>query len=118
VKEILIDGAITNKGNFLMSFALLTQAINEKKQVYANYAGYPRQFCPHVLGYTNDELRVLGYQFGGSSSKGSVYGEWKCFTVSNLSSLAVHKGQWHTDPSYSHSRSQQCITSVTARISF
>jgi hypothetical protein len=101
-----------------MSSALLSQAIKEKKQVYANYEGYPRQFCPHVLGYKNNELRVLGYQFGGTSSKGSVGGEWKCFIVSNLSSLALHKGQWHTDPSHSHSRSQHCIDTVTARVSF
>jgi hypothetical protein len=101
-----------------MSSALLSQAISDKKQVFANYEGYPRQFCPHILGYKNGELRVLGYQFGGTSSKGSVNGEWKCFVVSNLSSLALHKGQWYTDTSHGHSRSQQCIDTVTAQVSF
>jgi len=101
-----------------MSSVLLTQAINEKKQVFANYEGYSRQFCPHVLGFKNNELRVLVYQFGGSSSKGYVSGEWKCFVVANLPSFALHKGPWHTDPTHGHSRSQTCIDTVTASVLF
>ena len=100
-----------------MSLALLSQAIKDKKQVFANYEGYSRQFCPHVLGYKNNELRVLGYQFAGTSSHGSVTGQWKCFVVANLSSIALHKGPWLTDPSHSHSRSQQCIDNVTTQVS-
>jgi hypothetical protein len=38
-----------------MSSALLSQAISDKKQVFANYEGYPRQFCPRILGYKNGE---------------------------------------------------------------
>ena len=100
-----------------MSSAILHQAIREKKQVIASYDGYRREFCPHILGYKDNELRVLAYQFGGASSKGHVHGEWKCFVVANLSKITLREGKWHTDPSHSHSRPQQCIETVTAQVS-
>ena len=99
-----------------MSSSLLHQAIREKKQVLATYDGHAREFCPHVLGYKNNELRVLGYQFGGTSSKGAVRGEWKCFIVANLSSCYLRDGQWHTDPAHVYSRSQHCIDKITTQV--
>jgi hypothetical protein len=101
-----------------MSSALLHHAIREKKQVVGTYDGHSRQFCPHVLGYKDGELRVLVYQFGGTSSTGPVRGEWKCFLVSKLSSLFLRDGQWHTDASHRLLGSQQCIDTVTVQVSY
>ena len=100
---------------FSMS-GLLLQAIKGKKQVLATYDNHEREFCPHVLGYKDNELRVLVYQFAGTSSKGPVRGEWKCFVVANLSRAMLRDGPWHTDPVHRSSRSQQCIDTVTAQV--
>ena len=96
---------------------LLSTAIREKKPVTATYEGHYREFCPHVLGYKNGELRVFVYQFGGSSSEGPVSGEWKCFIVANLAGSTIANGPWRTDPIHRHSRSQQCIENVTVQVS-
>lgn len=95
-----------------MSSALLATAIREKKQVLASYEGYPREFCPHALGYKDNEERVLVYQFGGSSSNGPVRGQWKCFVVSKLFNMSLRNGTWHTDPG-GHSRRQTCMDTMT-----
>jgi hypothetical protein len=99
-----------------MIHSILSQAIQDKRPVSATYDGYLREFCPHVLGYKYGVLRVLGYQFGGDSSNGSVKGEWKCFLVSQLHSLAFITGDWCTDLASSHSLSQRCIDNVIAQV--
>jgi hypothetical protein len=96
-----------------MSSALLHQAIRERKQVTARYGGQPREFCPHALGYKDNEERVLVYQFGGSSSTGSLP-QWKCFIVSRLTAVSLRDGPWHTDP-HGHSQTQTCMDTVTVR---
>ena len=40
------------------------------RQRSAIYDGLPRLLCPHVLGRKSGRLRVLFYQFGGSSNSG------------------------------------------------
>jgi len=99
-----------------MYASMLAQAIREKKQVTANYDGHRREFCPHLLGYRDGVLHMLGYQFAGTSSQGPVTGEWKCFVVSNLSGVVVRTGPWQTDPTNRHSRSQQCIDNVIVTV--
>ncbi len=99
-----------------MSSALLHQAIKDKKQVVADYDGFPRQFCPHVLGYKQKELRVLGYQFGGVSSEGAVRGKWQCFIVSKLSNCYLRDGQWHPDPTQDPARPQDCIDTIMTQV--
>ena len=114
----LNDNSSLPKWSGYMSIALLRQAIKEKKQVTASYHGYPREFCPHILGLKNDEYRVLGYQFGGSSSQGPASGSWKCFIVSHLLLVTLREGPWHTEPSHFRERSQACIDTITAQVPF
>ena len=98
--------------------SLLAQAIREKKRVIATYDTHHREFCPHVLGFKGSELRVFVYQCAGMSNKGTVFGEWKCFVVSNLSNVSITSGIWRTDIGHSHSRSQSCIDTVTVQVPF
>lgn len=97
---------------------LLTQAIREKRRVLATYDGHRREFCPHVLGYKDGVEVVLAYQFGGSSSKGPVAGEWKCFTVSNLKGIAITSGDWRIDSGNSLPRLQSCIHRAIEQVRF
>src|SRR5688572_1936616 len=83
---------------------VLKEAVARKLQVTAVYDGYAREFCPHGIGWkrarnsNTDEHNVFAYQFAGGTSKGPVSagGEWKCFRVDGLSSVATRAGKWHT----------------------
>jgi hypothetical protein len=76
---------------------LLYQAIGEKKQVIADYDGYHREMCPHVLGWKNGVRHVFSYQFAGGSSQGlPPEGQWKCMDVDGLSNVSLREGPWHT----------------------
>ncbi len=91
-----------------MSAAVLKDAIRNKLQVTAHYQGHPREFCPHAIGWKGDSYHVIGYQFGGSSSKGlPPGGEWRCFVVAGLSNVTAKAGAWHTGTS--HTRPMTCI---------
>lgn len=96
---------------------LLSQAVREKRRVFATYEGHPREFCPHALGYKDGIERVWAYQFGGSSRKGPVEGEWKCFIVANLLGIALTNGDWRTDPGDSPSCEQYCLDSFIVTVS-
>lgn len=95
---------------------ILSQAIQEKRRVFATYDGHQREFCPHALGYKDGIERVLAYQFGGDSSKGSVAGEWKCFIVSHLQGIAITNGDWCADPGNSPPHLQDCIGQVIHQV--
>ena len=103
-----------------MNSDLLRQAIHEKWQVSAYYDGHPRQFCPYAIGYRNGEERVLVYQIGGSSRNGPVRAQWKCFVVSNLSSVKLlNQDTWPISIIINITEQlQQCIATVTAQASF
>ena len=102
-----------------MSYSLLFRAIQEKKQVTGFYDGRYREFCPHVLGAKeNAGSHVLVYQFGGSSRKGPVYGQWKCMVVSKLSGVSLRDGPWHTDASKFREQTQRCIDTIAAQVTY
>ena len=67
-------------------YELIKDAIINKKQVYADYDGYPRELCPHVLGTKNGVPQALFYQFGGSSSRGlkGDRSDWKCMILQKM----------------------------------
>lgn len=96
---------------------LLSQAIREKRRVFATYEGHEREFCPHAIGYKDGVERVLAYQFGGSSRRGPVEGEWKCFTVSNLFGIALTNGDWRTDGGISPFQLQHCLDHAVEQVS-
>lgn len=101
-----------------MPTALLIQAIRERKQVTARYEGHLREFCPHMVGLKDDEYRVLGYQFGGSSSTGPVRGKWECFVISKLSNVMLQEGPWHTNPAHRRESGQACMELITAEVPY
>jgi hypothetical protein len=79
------------------SYALVRQAILERKQIVADYDGYHREMCPHVLGMKDGVRHVLSYQFAGQSSKGlPSEGQWKCMDVDGLSQVSLREGPWFT----------------------
>lgn len=93
------------------TYQKLRQAIISRQQIVCEYKGYTRECCPHAIGTSQDEARVLVFQFGGGSSSGfSVTGEWRCMAINELRLVAIREGRWYTG--LHHSRAQTCIKDV------
>jgi hypothetical protein len=71
------------------NYSLIRQAILEKKQVQATYAGMHRELCPHALGIKNGRRQVLCFQFAGESGRGlRAGGDWRCLHVDELTDVS------------------------------
>ncbi len=93
------------------TYQTLRAAMANKVPVQCNYRGLLRLCCPHTLGYTNGEPRVLMFQYDGCSSRGlPPGGEWRCMSVVEITNLVTIHGLWHTAPN--HSRPQTCVKQV------
>jgi hypothetical protein len=90
------------------NYDLVKQAIQEKKQIHANYRGYARQMCPHVIGGKYGAARALFYQFGGQSN--GDLPQWHSMNVDELTNVSVVAGRWHT--AFDHSRPQTGVDEV------
>lgn len=100
------------------NYDLIRAAIQNKQQVFATFGGHPRELCPHVIGTKNGRPQALFYQFGGSSSSGTIAlgapGNWRCLPIEGLSNVSVRVGQWHSGSN--HSRPQTCVDVVDVEV--
>jgi hypothetical protein len=101
-----------------MSYAVLRDAIVNKKQVTCTYARHYREICPHVIGKGKDgQEMVLSFQFAGQSSTGlPPGGEWRCMRVDEMSHVTSRPGAWHTGDN--HSRPQTCVKDIDVEVIF
>jgi hypothetical protein len=92
-------------------------AIQNKQIVVADYRGYRREMCPHVIGLKNGRQQCLFFQFAGGSSSGlPPGGEWRCIPIEGLGNVMVKDGQWHTGAA--HTRPQTCVDVVDVEAQF
>ncbi len=90
-------------------------AIRSKLVVAADYQGYQRVMCPHVIGYKGSILNALFFQFAGGSKSGlPPGGQWRCIHVDELTNVTAAPGEWHTGPD--HSRPQNCVDTIIAEV--
>lgn len=87
------------------TYSLLREAILNKVVLSAQYDGYTRVFCPHVLGMGNNERKCLIYQISGDSESSMIEpgspGNWRCVKVDEMKFAAVAKaGVWQTPQNY------------------
>jgi hypothetical protein len=97
--------------------AIIRDAIINHKQITGRCNHYHREVCPHLLGKNkNNGWSMLGWQFGGSSSKAlPPEGDWRCFELDDLDEMASHAGAWHRG-FYSGRGEQHCVTSIDTAI--
>lgn len=98
-----------------MSYALIRNAILERKIVRAVYQGLYCEMCPHLIGRRKNKDCALCYQFGGRSSLGLIQPDgsidnWRCIDLDDLSEVTIEDGAWHT-ASYD-SKLQTCVDYV------
>jgi hypothetical protein len=93
------------------NYALIRQAIVDRKQIRATYKGRLREMCPHVLGTTSGRGQALFFQFAGESEQGlPPGGDWRCFPVDGLVDLSIREGPWFTDHHYDPA--QSCVDEI------
>jgi hypothetical protein len=97
----------------MSNYDILKQSIQGKQQVWAEYNGFQRKMCPHILGKTNKINYCLFYQFAGGSESGlskDLSKNWRCIRISELRNVAIYYGDWYSCNNY-HIQ-QTCIKNI------
>jgi hypothetical protein len=93
------------------NYRLIRSAILAEQQVTCTYGGHYRELCPHILGHTREEEKLLAFQFGGESSRPlPPGGQWKCLSVAAMRDVKARSGPWHAGGS--HRREQTCVADI------
>ncbi len=96
-------------------YGLLRAAGARRQPIAVVYEGYPRLFCPHLLGRSKrGRLHAFCYQFRRASESGLLaaaegVGSWRCIAVERLSQVELCGGNWRTA---TRSGQQTCIERV------
>jgi hypothetical protein len=103
------------------TYQIIRQAIIDKNQIIADYDGYHREMCPHVIGRKQGREQALFYQFGGDSKSGldttpDSPSNWRCIPIEGLSGVSAQSGNWYSAPN--HSRPQTCVDEIDVDVSF
>jgi hypothetical protein len=85
------------------AWAVLEQALTQKRPVALRYHGHDRILCPHAIGWKNGRLRVLSYQVAATTNRRPNPDEptqrWRCMFLAP----AITDGPWESAPNYSPS---------------
>ena len=86
------------------TWAVLEQALTTRRRVQIRYRGHDRVICPHVLGWKNNQPKVLAYQVAGTTSHGPLPDDptrrWRSMNITDIDSAAIIDGDWQTAPNY------------------
>jgi hypothetical protein len=102
------------------TYGLIRQAIIERNIVAADYRGYVREMCPHMIGKKNGHPQALLYQFAGESGSGlkpdGSPDNWRCLCIDELAGVAIRKaeGEWHSASNYS--TVQTCVDEIDVKV--
>lgn len=87
------------------AWALLEQALTERRPVRARYHGTERVLCPHGLGWKQGRPKVLSYQSGGTTSRGTLSPgahAWRSMFIDEIEEVSIADGPWQTAGNFSH----------------
>jgi hypothetical protein len=93
------------------NYHMFERAMRMQKQILCIYDGYPRELCPIILGYSQEQEKALTYQFAGKSKSGlPPGGQWRCLWLSKISNIQLRDGPWYVGSS--HTQPQGCVETV------
>ncbi len=77
------------------ALSLFRDAIRGRREVAFAANGHERTFSPHVLGTKDGAWRIFSWQSGGGSGSAlRADGDWRCFTIANVTNLRRTEGVW------------------------
>ena len=81
----------------------------------ADYGGFSREMCPHVIGLKQGKEHALFFQFAGGSRSGlPPGGEWRCLDLSGLANISVFAGRWRQGPP--KRRPPSCVDQIDVQV--
>jgi hypothetical protein len=90
------------------TYKLFRQAILDEKQIVCVYKDHRRELCPHIIGHTGGQEKVLAFQFAGETSTTLPRGgEWRCLYLAEVRDARLRVGAWHAGNT--HRTSQRCV---------
>ncbi len=104
------------------AWAVLEEALRQRRPVLVSYHGKQRLICPHALGWKNNRPMLLAYQTGGQTSTGALPADprkrWRCMFVDDIDQLdADHEtSAWSTADNYNATHPFPAIDEVTIAI--
>jgi hypothetical protein len=79
-------------------YAIVRNAILNRRTIIARYDGYTRELCPWAIGSWKGTPRALFYQRAGFTSKGLVEpgspSNWRCMDLDRLEILEIVDRDW------------------------
>ena len=86
------------------AWAILEQALIERRPVQATYHGHQRLLCPHTLGWRNNRPKVLAYQADGTTSQGTLtpnpHQRWRSMFIDEIQNATITNHPWQTADNY------------------
>jgi len=83
------------------AWAVLEQALLERRPVRARYHGTDRVLCPHALGWKNARPKVLSYQAGPAGLPAEPRQRWRSMFVDEIEDPVITDARWETADNYS-----------------
>ena len=80
------------------AWAVLEQAITQRRSVTACYHDEHRLLCPHALGWKNGRAKVLAYQAGPATREARQ--PWRSMFVDEIEQPAITDDPWQTADNY------------------
>ena len=97
------------------TYRLVRQAIQNEQQLTCLYRRHYRELCPHIIGWTEGEEKLLAWQFAGeTNSTLPPGGEWRCLKIAGMSDVKARDGRWHTGAH--HRATQSCVREIDVDI--
>ena len=85
-------------------WAVLHQALIQRRPIRARYHGQQRLLCPHALGWKNGRPKVLAYQASTTTPNGhpdTPRQRWRAMFVDEIEAPEITDDPWQTADNYS-----------------
>lgn len=86
------------------AWAVLEQALLERRPVQATYNGRRRLLCPHALGWKNGRAKLLAYQADATTSHGpptpDPRQQWRSMFIDQIKDAVITDHPWQTADNY------------------
>lgn len=87
------------------AWAVLEEALTQRRPVRARYHGHERVLCPHALGWKHGRAKLLAYQSAGTTSIGTLptdtHQRWRSMFIDEIEHATITDDPWQTADNYS-----------------
>ena len=82
------------------AWAVLEQALLQRRPVRATYHGHNRVLSPHALGWKHGHAKVLAYQTDTTTNPVDPHQRWRSMFIDQIEAAALTNDTWGTADNY------------------